>query len=35
MPDFRALDAHVRATQAAVRVSVERLIGKLPARQPV
>jgi glutamate-ammonia-ligase adenylyltransferase len=35
MPDFRALDAHVRATQAAVRASVERLIGKLPAQQPV
>jgi glutamate-ammonia-ligase adenylyltransferase len=34
MPDFRSLDAHVRATEAAVRASLERVIGKLPPRPP-
>ena len=31
LPDFATLDAHVRATEAAVRKSFERLIGKVPA----
>jgi glutamate-ammonia-ligase adenylyltransferase len=32
LPDFAALDRHLRDTEAAVRASFERLIGKLPAK---
>ena len=31
LPDFATLDRHVRDTEAAVRASFERLIGKVPA----
>jgi glutamate-ammonia-ligase adenylyltransferase len=31
MPDFRTLEAHLRATQRAVRTGFERLVGKMPA----
>jgi glutamate-ammonia-ligase adenylyltransferase len=31
LPDFATLDVHLRDTQAAVRASFERIIGKLPA----
>jgi glutamate-ammonia-ligase adenylyltransferase len=30
LPDFAGLDAHVRETEAEVRGSFERIIGKLP-----
>jgi glutamate-ammonia-ligase adenylyltransferase len=32
LPDFRTLDAHLRATQAAVRTCFDRLIGKVPVK---
>jgi glutamate-ammonia-ligase adenylyltransferase len=32
LPDFATLDAHVRATEAAVRASFERVLGKVPAK---
>ncbi len=34
LPDFATLDAHVRATEAAVRQTFERLIGPVPANPP-
>jgi glutamate-ammonia-ligase adenylyltransferase len=32
LPDFATLDAHLRETEAAVRKSFERLVGKVPRK---